>query len=45
MRCLTAFGELIAARRIHSQSDEIQIRVALVKRFNAPGSAENVLTA
>lgn len=42
MRCLKAFGKSIAARHPDSQTAEIQIRVALVNRFNALGTAEIV---
>jgi hypothetical protein len=45
MRCLKAFGELIAARHPDSQTAEIQIRIALINRFNAPGTAEIVRVA
>ena len=40
MRCLKAFGERIAARHPDSQTAEIQIRVSLMNRFNALGTAE-----
>ena len=40
MRCLKAFGERIAARDPDRQTAEIQIRVALMNRFNALGTAE-----
>lgn len=39
MRCLTAFGERIAARHPDRQTAEIQICVALINRFNVPGTA------
>ena len=42
MRCLKAFGERIAARDPDCQTAEIQIRVALMNRFNALGTAEIV---
>ena len=42
---LKAFGERIAARRPDSQTAEIQIRVALINRFNALGTAEIVRVA
>jgi len=42
MRCLKAFGERIAARHPDSQTAEIQIRVALMNRFSALGTAEIV---
>ena len=42
MRCLKIFGKRIAARHPDSQTAEIQIRAALINRFNAPGTAEIV---
>ena len=42
MRCLKAFAERIAARDPDRQTAEIQIRVALMNRFNALGTAEIV---
>lgn len=45
MRCLKAFGERIAARDPDGQTAEIQIRIALIKRFNELGTAEIVSTA
>jgi len=42
MRCLKAFGERIAARDPDHQTAEIHIRVALMNRFNALGTAEIV---
>ena len=42
LRCLKAFGERIAARHPDSQTAEIQIRVALMNRFSALGTAEIV---
>ena len=42
MLCLRAFDERIAARHPDSQTAEIQIRVALINRFNALGTAEIV---
>ena len=42
MRCLKAFGERIAARDPDRQTAEIQIRVAPMTRFPAPGTAEIV---
>jgi hypothetical protein len=45
MRCLKAFSERIAARHPDSQTVEIQIRVALINRFNASGTAEIVSVA
>ena len=40
MRCLNAFGERIAARDPDRQTAEIHIRIALMNRFNALGTAE-----
>ena len=45
MRCLKAFGERIKARHPDSQTAEIQIRVALINRFNALDTAEIVRVA
>jgi hypothetical protein len=45
MRCLKAFGERIAARDPDRQTAEIQIRVALMNRFSALGTAEIVRVA
>lgn len=42
MRCLKAFGERIAARDPDRQIAEIQIRIALMNRFSALGTAEIV---
>ena len=42
MCCLKAFGDRIAARDPDRQTAEIQIRVALMNRFNALGTAEIV---
>ena len=42
MPCMKAFGERIAARHPDSQTAEIQIRVALMNRFSALGTAEIV---
>ena len=42
MRGLKAFGERIAARDPDRQTAEIQIRIALINRFNALGTAEIV---
>ncbi|MBC7739274.1 MAG: IS5/IS1182 family transposase, partial [Candidatus Saccharibacteria bacterium] len=39
---LKAFGERIAARHPDSQTAEIQVRAALINRFNALGTAEIV---
>lgn len=38
--CLNAFGERISARDSHHQTAEIQIRVALMNRFSAQGTAK-----
>ena len=40
MRCLKAMGERIAARDPDGQTAEIQIRIALMNRFSALGTAE-----
>ena len=45
MRCLKSFGERIAARDPDRQTAEIHIRVALINRFNALGTAELVRVA
>ena len=45
MRCLKAFGERIAARDPDRQTAEIQIRVAIMNRFNALGTAEIIRVA
>ena len=45
MRCLKAFGERIAARDPDRQTAEIHIRIALMNRFNALGTAEIVRVA
>jgi hypothetical protein len=45
MRCLKAFGERIAARDPDRQTAEIQIRIALMNRFAALGTAEIVRVA
>jgi hypothetical protein len=37
MRCLKAFRERIAAKHPDSQTAEVQIRIALINRFRAPG--------
>ena len=42
MRCLKAFGERIAARDPDRQTTEIHIRIALMNRFSALGTAEIV---
>ena len=45
MRCLKAFGKRIAARGPDRQTAESQIRIALINRFNALGTAEIVRVA
>ena len=45
MRCLKSFGERIASRDPDRQTAEIHIRVALMNRFNALGTAEIVRAA
>ena len=45
MRCLKAFGERIGARDPDRQTAEIQIRIALINRFNALGTAEIIRVA
>ena len=45
MRCLKAFGERIPARDPDRQTAEIQIRIALMNRFSALGTAEIVRAA
>lgn len=40
MRCLKAFGERISSQDPDRQTAEIHIRIALMNRFNALGSAE-----
>ena len=40
MRCLNSFGERIVSRDPDRQAAEIQIRIALMNRFNALGTAE-----
>ncbi len=42
MRCLKSFGERIAARDPDRQTAEIHIRIALMNRFSALGTAEIV---
>ena len=42
MRCLKPFGERIMARDPDRQTAEIHIRIALMNRFNALGTAEIV---
>ncbi|MGL4290884.1 MAG: IS5 family transposase [Phreatobacter sp.] len=45
MRCLKAFGDRIAARDPERQTAEIHIRVTLINRFNALGTAEIIRVA
>ena len=45
MRCLKAFVERIAARDPDRQTAEIHIRIALMNRFSALGTAEIVRVA
>jgi len=45
MRCLKAFGERIMARDPDRQTAEIHIRIALMNRFSALGTAEIVRVA
>ena len=45
MRCLKSFGERISARDPDRQTTEIHIRIALMNRFNALGTAEIVRVA
>lgn len=45
MRCLKALGERIAARGPDRQTAAIQIRVALMNRFSALGTANIVHVA
>ena len=45
MRCLKSFGERIMARDPDRQTAEIYIRIALMNRFNALGTAEIVRVA
>ena len=42
MRCLKAFGERMMARDPDRQTAEIHIRIALMNRFSALGTAEIV---
>jgi len=44
-RCFKAFGERIAARDPDRQTADVQIRIALMNRFNALGTAEIVRIA
>ncbi len=45
MRCLKAFGERISARDPGRQTAEIQVRVALMNRYSALGTAEIIRVA
>jgi hypothetical protein len=45
MRCLKALGERIAAKDPDRQTAEIQIRIALINRFNALGTSDIVRVA
>ena len=45
MRCLKAFGERIAARDPDRHTAEIKIRIALIDRVNALGSADIIRLA
>jgi hypothetical protein len=45
MRRLKASGEGIAARPSDSQTAEIRLRIALINRFNALGTARNIRMA
>ncbi len=40
MKCLKAFGERIASRDPDRQTAEVQIRIAIINRFNTLGTAE-----
>lgn len=40
MNCLKAFGERIVSRAPDRQTAEIQIRIAIMNRYNALGTAE-----
>ena len=40
MKCLKSLGERIASRDPDRQTAEVQIRVAIMNRFNALGTAE-----
>ena len=42
MRCFRAFGERIFARDLDRQTAEVHIRIALINRFSALGTAEIV---
>jgi hypothetical protein len=45
MGCLKSFGERIASRDPDRQTAEIHVRVALMNRFSALGTAEIVRVA
>ena len=45
MRCPTSFGERIAARDPDRQTADIRIRIALMNRFSALGTAAIVRVA
>jgi len=45
MRCLKALGDRIAARDPDRQTTEIRIRIALMNRFSAFGTAKTVRVA
>lgn len=40
MNCLKAFGERIASRDPDRQTAEVQIRIAIMNKYNALGTAE-----
>lgn len=40
MHCLKSFGERIASRDTDRQTAEVHIRIALINRFNALGTAD-----
>jgi len=45
MHCLKSFGERINARDPDRQTAEIQIRIALMNRFSALGTAKIIRVA
>jgi hypothetical protein len=45
MHCVKLLGQRIAARDPDRQTAEIHIRIALMNRFNALGTAEVICTA
>ena len=45
MRCFRSFGEHVASHGPARQTTEIQIRIALMNRFNAPGIPETIRMA